>query len=1000
MKFFPYLCVLFVFLFLTCSYERTITPDDESMGDVNVSVKLGKIGSLGKIKCIEFDTLTLTLTAPGEDSVVAKMPISGKNQQIVTKTFSNLASLKTWTVLAVAKDRSEKTTHFGKTTFEVQPNATTEVTLDLAARFSMLKANFYPIRDSVNACMLWVDDEIAADSSFSRTELRGDTVRLSYDYLSASPAGILHTIRMDARGIVWGDDTLLYRGDTAVTAVSGENETYTIKLKWVGPNTPPPGAATMTVVLGATGSVTVNGELEDKLLKEMKEIYQVNSTASIKVNQWITDLGPSRARDSLIQYMSMQVNVRKTLLSSDSGTIEIVYMNGLRALADIGRPGTLSSPGSYKGVSASATDERDNEINYLIDKLSSTTAINMSLWKKNDFSLEAITELHQYGLIHIATHGGYDSRDLPYIITGEKYVKPTNESPYYEDWLDGGIGEKIIPEIVSNRWAVFPAFIKKYNRNIPQSIVFLSSCQSMHNGSVLANAFLDNNAAVVFGWEGYVTNEFASLTTKKLLNSMIVNKYSAQEAFNHIPMGDRIDPGSLAEFKMATKTEAKLPLVYKLTVSVDPPNSGTIALDPNKDKYLDGDAVTLTASPATDYRFTNWTGDATGTTNSITITMDKDKNIVANFIRLYTVTFNSQGGSDVPSQVVDAGGFASEPLPPTRNGYTFGRWFKEPACVNEWIFANEPVISDVTLNAKWTINRYPVTFDPQGGSAVPSQTVNYGEYATEPNPPTRTGYTFAEWYKEAECTNPWVFANEIVTAPVMIYAKWSLNGTVIDIDGNVYTTVTLGTQTWMVENLKTTKYNDGTPISIITDNTAWANCSTTQTPAYCWYDNNVVKKDTFGALYNWYAVNSGKLAPFGWHIPTDAEWITLQNYLIANGYNYDGTKTGNKTAKSLAANWRWGATTFRGMIGTDLTKNNRSGFSALPGGFRTALLSYGFIGWFATWWSATEDNASGGATYYGLDNNEIEIPSDREYGLIRENDRKYNGFSVRLLRDY
>ena len=79
-----------------------------------------------------------------------------------------------------------------------------------------------------------------------------------------------------------------------------------------------------------------------------------------------------------------------------------------------------------------------------------------------------------------------------------------------------------------------------------------------------------------------------------------------------------------------------------------------------------------------------------------------------------------------------------------------------------------------------------------------------------------------------------------------------------DIDGNVYTLVTIGTQVWMVENLKTTKYNDGIGIPLITDNTAWKN---TATPAYCWYDNDMSNKNLYGALYNWYVVNTDKLCP-------------------------------------------------------------------------------------------------------------------------------------------
>jgi uncharacterized protein (TIGR02145 family) len=212
--------------------------------------------------------------------------------------------------------------------------------------------------------------------------------------------------------------------------------------------------------------------------------------------------------------------------------------------------------------------------------------------------------------------------------------------------------------------------------------------------------------------------------------------------------------------------------------------------------------------------------------------------------------------------------------------------------------------------------------------------------------------------------------------------------TVADIDGNVYHTVKIGTQTWMVENLKTTKYNDGISIPVVSDGTAWAALTT---PGYCFYGNDATNKTTYGALYNWYAVNTGKLAPTGWHVPTDAEWTILENYLIANGYNYDSTTTGNKIAKSLASTSGWSSSSNAGAIGNDLTKNNTSGFAGLPGGFRDGSGGFGDIGFFGHWWSSIEDNTSFPwsryLNYYG-------------YCVYRYGTNKPCGFSVRCLRDY
>ena len=111
-------------------------------------------------------------------------------------------------------------------------------------------------------------------------------------------------------------------------------------------------------------------------------------------------------------------------------------------------------------------------------------------------------------------------------------------------------------------------------------------------------------------------------------------------------------------------------------------------------------------------------------------------------------------------------------------------------------------------------------------------------------------------------------------------------------------------------------------------------------------------------MYNWYAVNTGKLAPAGWHVPTDAEWTELEEYLISNGYNWDGTTTSNKIAKSLASKGGWKLSSGEGNIGNDMTSNNRTGFSALPGGFRGYNGYFYSQGSYGYWWSATEGNAS------------------------------------------
>jgi uncharacterized protein (TIGR02145 family) len=213
--------------------------------------------------------------------------------------------------------------------------------------------------------------------------------------------------------------------------------------------------------------------------------------------------------------------------------------------------------------------------------------------------------------------------------------------------------------------------------------------------------------------------------------------------------------------------------------------------------------------------------------------------------------------------------------------------------------------------------------------------------------------------------------------------------TVSDADGNVYTTIVVGTLIWSVENLRTTKYNDGTPIPHAPDKVQWNSLTTS---AYCWRDDHTTLSahEKWGALYNWYAVNSGKLAPSGWRVPTDADWTVLEEYLIANGYNYDGTTAGNKIAKSLAAQTDWNSAYSTGTIGNDLFNNNTTGFSALPVGHRDPDGSFTAKSSSCRFWTATEVDTIN--AYYRSLFYSSEV-------LSSYNGFKRFGFTVRLVKN-
>ncbi len=194
-------------------------------------------------------------------------------------------------------------------------------------------------------------------------------------------------------------------------------------------------------------------------------------------------------------------------------------------------------------------------------------------------------------------------------------------------------------------------------------------------------------------------------------------------------------------------------------------------------------------------------------------------------------------------------------------------------------------------------------------------------------------------------------------------------GTVTDIDGNVYNTVTIGTQCWMAENLKTTRYNDGSAIPTGLSDAAWQN---TTSGAYAIYNNDPSNNTTYGKLYNWYAVNTGKLAPAGWHVPTDAEWTTLTTYLGGTSVAGAAMKTTN-----LWLSPNTGAT-------------NSSGFTGLPAGnryFNGSFYNFGGDGYFWSSMETTTTNAWGCILYYNSSN------AYRNYRDKRE------GFSVRCIKD-
>lgn len=194
-------------------------------------------------------------------------------------------------------------------------------------------------------------------------------------------------------------------------------------------------------------------------------------------------------------------------------------------------------------------------------------------------------------------------------------------------------------------------------------------------------------------------------------------------------------------------------------------------------------------------------------------------------------------------------------------------------------------------------------------------------------------------------------------------------GTVLDIDHNLYHTVIIGSQQWLVENLLTTRLNDGTVLPTAIGGEIWSSLST---PAYSWYLNNESYKNIYGALYNWYSINTKKLCPVNWHVPSDSEWTVLNTYL--------GNNAGTKMKENGNTHW----------IRPNSDATNESGFTGLPGGYRSYNGSFYYIGSTGYWWSSTERDPS---KAWALDLN--------TYGtaLYRISTYKTSGFSVRCVHN-
>jgi len=362
----------------------------------------------------------------------------------------------------------------------------------------------------------------------------------------------------------------------------------------------------------------------------------------------------------------------------------------------------------------------------------------------------------------------------------------------------------------------------------------------------------------------------------------------------------------------------------------------------------------------------------------------------------YLVTFDPNGGiGEMPTQIFATG--VPQILLPNAfyfEKYEFIGWSKNPNGKGK-IFLNEQSITvteDMTLYAQWlpTINTYFVLFYANGGTgSMENQSFSDNKYeALSANTFKRAGYIFTGWNTKSDGSGDFYRNEETIrlNANLALYAQWTNNTgggqpcpgipTVNDIDGNTYNTVQIGSQCWLKENLRTTKYNTGADIPIITDNEQWY--SVDYEPAMCYYNNNATYAAIYGALYNGYAVNKSTLCPDGWHVPSDAEWNVLAVELGGIG----GAGYLMKTVYDWSSDW----------YGGDGNGSNESGFSAFPAGYRNGP----YIGSFSNMGNRTVFWCSTNESYYWKKTRTLDAGSKE---LISTNDSNEYGLSVRCIKD-
>lgn len=420
---------------------------------------------------------------------------------------------------------------------------------------------------------------------------------------------------------------------------------------------------------------------------------------------------------------------------------------------------------------------------------------------------------------------------------------------------------------------------------------------------------------------------------------------------------------------------------YTISTSSYPTEGGSTSGSGN---YPNGKSITVAATANSGHTFSNWSenGTSVSTNANYTFTVSGNRSLVANFTQNavnYTISTSSNPsvGGSTSGNGSYSNGKSLTVTATANNGYSFSYWSENGTSVSTNANYTFTVSGNRILVANFTQNVVNYTISTSSNPSAGGSTSGSGSYSNGQSltvtASSNSGYIFSYWSENGVSVSANASYTLAVSGNRNLVANFITspnNGkTVTDIDGNVYSTVTIGSQVWLGQNLKTTKYNDGTSIPLVTDNYTW---STFLTPAYSWYNNDIGNKNPYGALYNWYAINTGKLCPLGWHVPTDAEWTALNDNL--GGENI----AGGKLKEVGTVHWQ----------NPNTGATNETNFTGLPGGKR---LNNGFydIGEYGNFWSSTE--YQGFVLYRNIINygeNTNKIGTDKQ-----------SGFSVRCLCD-